>query len=331
MKKLRLQNYLLASVFLYVFVATTWSLIPVQDEASDLVKLISPKSEIEGREDLQSRSEYNQAMLANPETGEVPINIRTKELSFAASQMNFLSDLPKSANGASVSRATQSLNWSHVGPGNFGGRTRAVGMDVRNENILLAGGVSGGMWRSNNQGASWVRSSTNEEIQSVTALTQNVKPGQEDIWYYGTGELVGNSPRAPGAPFRGDGIFRSVDNGTTWKALASTQTNSPGLFNSPFQYVWDITTNPNGMDDEILAAIYGGIVRSTDGGVTWTTVLGNDLLNFPLDQDLNDVPAVFYTDIHRTSAGVFVASLPLPPYFFITGKFSYMHTTFCPS
>ncbi|OEJ99489.1 FlgD immunoglobulin-like domain containing protein [Roseivirga misakiensis] len=312
MKKLRLQNYLLASVFLYVLVAIVWAVFPKQEKKEETVKLIQSKSEIEGREDLQSRSEYNQAMLADPKTGKVPVNIRAKELEFARSQKQRFVDIPTGtteSNATNFARATNALNWSHVGPGNFGGRTRAVGMDVRDENMLLAGGVSGGMWRSNNQGVTWVRSSTTEELQSVTALTQNVKPGQEDIWYYGTGELIGNSSRAPGAPFRGDGIFKSVDNGVTWKPLESTQTNSPGLFNSPFQYVWDITTNPNGTDDEILAAVYGGIVRSTDGGETWTTVLGNDLLSFPLDGDLNSVSAVFYTDIHRTADGVFIASL----------------------
>ncbi|MFY0591440.1 FlgD immunoglobulin-like domain containing protein [Roseivirga sp.] len=312
MKKLRLQNYLLASVFLYVLVATTLAILPNQEDTEEVVKFVQSKAEIEGREDLQSRSEYNEAMLVNPKTGEIPVNIRSKELNFATAQKQRFNSTPTGVNDGNATtsaRATSALNWSHVGPGNFGGRTRAVGMDVRDENMLLAGGVSGGMFRSNNQGSSWVRSSTTEEIQSVTALTQNIKPGQEDIWYYGTGELIGNSSRAPGAPFRGDGIFKSVDNGVTWQPLTSTQTNSPGLFNSPFQYVWDITTNPNGTDDEVLAAIYGGIVRSTDGGETWTTVLGNDLLSFPLDADLNDVSAIFYTDIHRTSDGVFLASL----------------------
>ena len=309
MRKLRLQNYLLASVFIYVLLAVSWSFISPVSTVTESPVLIAPKAEISGREDLQSRDEYNMAMLADPKTGEVPSDIRTKELSFAAAQQQLLNPTLLAPNDGSQAQNVQDLNWSQVGPSNIGGRTRAVGMDVRDENLLLAGGVSGGVWRSVNQGASWVRSSTPEEIQSVTAIAQNVNAGQEDIWYYGTGELIGNSSRAPGAPFRGDGIFKSVDNGVTWQPLSSTQTNSPGLFNSPFQYVWDITTNPNSADDEVIAAIYGGIVRSTDGGQTWTTVLGDDLLNFPLDQDLNDVSAIFYTDIHRTSAGVLVATL----------------------
>lgn len=309
MRKLRLQNYLLASVLVYVLLAVMWSFQPSSSHLSETPVLVSPKSEIEGREDLQSRGEYEMAMLADPKTGEISPDMRKKELSFAASQQQLLNATLLAPNDGSQATSVQDLNWSQVGPSNFGGRTRALGMDVRDENLLLAGGVSGGVWRSVNQGESWVRSSTPEEIQSVTAIVQNVNAGHEDIWYYGTGELIGNSSRAPGAPFRGDGIFKSVDNGITWQPLSSTQSNSPGLFNSPFQYVWDITTNPNSPDDEVIAAIYGGIVRSTDGGQTWATVLGDNLLSFPRDQDLNDVSAIFYTDIHRTSAGVFVASL----------------------
>ncbi len=311
MSNLKRQNYLLITVLFYVLFAIFWSFIPTHQEVAVAPIIENEKSEIEGREDRQSRTEYERQLLADPKTGEIPVDIRSKELSFAARnyQNQLLNGQRFQSSNSGGSSALQSLNWSQVGPNNFGGRTRAVVMDIRDEDILIAGGVSGGTWRSTDQGENWIRTSLAEEIQSVSAITQNIKAGQEDIWYYGTGELVGNSTRAPGAPFRGNGIYKSIDNGVSWRPLTSTQSNSPGLFNSPFQYVWDITTNPNGADDEVLAAIYGGIVRSTDGGQTWTTVLGNDLLNFPVDGDLNDVSAIFYTDIHRTADNVLIASL----------------------
>lgn len=311
MSNLKRQNYLLIGVLFYVLFAITWSFVPEHKQLVELAVIENSKSEIEGREDRQSRGEYERQLLTNPTTGEIPTDIRVKELGFAAKsyQKQLLNAQRFQRSNSNRSGSLQSLSWNQVGPNNFGGRTRAVVMDVRDENIMIAGGVSGGSWRTIDQGENWLRTSISEDIQSVTAITQNNKPGQEDIWYYGTGELVGNSTRAPGAPFRGDGIFKSLDNGVSWRPLASTQTNSPGLFNSPFQYVWDITTNPNGTDDEVLAAVYGGIVRSTDGGENWTTVLGNDLLNFPIDGDLNNVPAVFYTDIHRTANNVLIASL----------------------
>ncbi|MBO3700187.1 FlgD immunoglobulin-like domain containing protein [Roseivirga sp. E12] len=311
MSNLKLQNYLLITVLFYVLFAITWSFIPAHEEVAIAQIIENDKSEIEGREDRQSRSEYERQLLANPTTGQIPEGIRAKELSFAAKnyRTQLLNDQRLQRSGSNSGSAIQALNWSQVGPNNFGGRSRAVVMDVRDENLMIAGGVSGGSWRSIDQGQNWTRTSLADDIQSVTAITQNIKAGQEDIWYYGTGELVGNSTRAPGAPFRGNGIFKSTDNGISWRPLTSTQSNSPGLFNSPFQYVWDITTNPNGTDDEVIAAVYGGIVRSVDGGQNWTTVLGNDLLNFPANGDLNDVTAVFYTDVHRTANNVLIASL----------------------
>lgn len=271
----------------------------------------APESRFFMKEDVQSRQDYMHQLQADPKTGTIPPNIRQKELSFAKEVLaeNIRDRFQFSQEGSEQNQASQLLDWKSIGPYNIGGRTRALALDVLDEQTILAGGVSGGMWRSTDSGESWTKTTTVDQLQSVTAITQNVKPGMENIWYYGTGELVGNSSRAVGAPFRGDGIFKSTDNGQSWELLPATSIDQPGSFLSPFQYIWDMTTNPNGADDEILAAVFGGIVRSTDGGATWSTVLGNDRLNLPPNSDLNQIPTVFYTDIHRTSSGVFYATL----------------------
>ncbi len=278
--------------------------------AKDII-IEAPESRFFMKEDVQSRQDYMHQIQADPKTGTIPPNIRQKELSFAKEVLaeNIRDRFQFSQEDSEQQQVSQLLDWKSIGPYNIGGRTRALALDVLNEQIILAGGVSGGMWRSTDSGESWTKTTTVDQLQSVTAITQNVKPGMENIWYYGTGELVGNSSRAAGAPFRGDGIFKSTNNGQSWELLPATSINQPGSFTSPFQYIWDITTNPNGGDDEILAAVFGGIVRSTDGGATWTTVLGDDRLNLPANSDLNEIPTIFYTDIHRTSSGVFYATL----------------------
>ena len=294
--------YMLISLILGSYHPKT-SVKPVQIEA--------PESRFFQKEDVQSRQDYMFQLQANPKTGLIPSNIRQKELVFAKEILaqNLRDRFSFKKNGSSQNQEPQLLNWNAIGPYNVGGRTRALALDVLNEEVILAGGVSGGMWRSTDSGETWNKTTTADQLQSVTAITQNIKPGQENIWYYGTGELVGNSSRAAGAPFRGDGIFKSTDNGQSWEVLPATAVSQPGSFISPFQYVWDITTNPNGTEDEVLAAVFGGIVRSTDGGTTWTTVLGDDRLNLPPDSDLNEFPTIFYTDIHRTASGVFYATL----------------------
>ena len=65
--------------------------------------------------------------LLNPE-GKIPDNIRAKELKFAQT-------IPQNTK--------LQTNWVTRGPYNVGGRTRAMAIDVTNENTIMAGGVSG--------------------------------------------------------------------------------------------------------------------------------------------------------------------------------------------
>lgn len=307
MRKPKLLTSLMTALACYVLVASVLSFTNTQKSLPDVVDPPESRSEIGTKEDKSARENYLREMLVDPSTGKVPPNIRKKEIAFAKSQRDlFLRGIRQSPAGVNDA---QTLDWTNVGPENFGGRTRAIAMDSRDENTLLAGGVSGGVWRSTDLGQSWTKVTVSDQLQSVTAIAQDTRAGQEDTWYYGTGELVGNSARAPGAPLRGDGIYKSLNGGQTWNPLPSTQTQSPGFFNSPFQYVWDMVTDPNSADDVVLAAIFGGIVRSTDGGQTWTTVLGNDLLNLGVGIDLNEVESIFYTDVHVSGNGTFYASL----------------------
>ncbi|MGA0109316.1 MAG: WD40/YVTN/BNR-like repeat-containing protein, partial [Schleiferiaceae bacterium] len=54
-----------------------------------------------------------------------------------------------------TAQKTNTLNWESRGPDNHGGRTRALLVDRNNSNIVYAGSVGGGLYRSTNGGASW--------------------------------------------------------------------------------------------------------------------------------------------------------------------------------
>lgn len=258
-----------------------------------------PPSEIGGVEDLDGRLAYELLMTADPATGLVPAGIREAELRFSARRVQ-----------PSTKNRLQALEFESAGPFNVGGRTRAVAFDVRDENVILAGGVSGGIWKSIDGGATWIKKSDPNNRNSVTCLAQDTRPGHEDTWYHGTGELVGNSTRGGGAPFRGNGIYKSTDNGETWTVIPSTQDSDPNVFNSQFQYIWNIKVNTqNLIEDEVLIAAYGGILRSIDGGDNWEVTLGQELFGLPDDVNLNDSNASFYTDLELSSSGVFYATL----------------------
>lgn len=251
-----------------------------------------PDLYIDAPDNPTGRAEYERLKRADPATGRVPDNMRRRELEFAAG-IPSRESLVRGGDGKEEELLRIVPVWHERGPINQGGRTRALAVDRTNERILLAGGVSGGLWRSEDVGATWVRVTAIDQIHSVTCLRQDPRPGAGNTWYYGTGEWRANSADLPG-----DGIFKSTDGGRSWNRLASTVRNTPQRRDQVFDYIHRIEVDPSNLDeDEIYAACYGGIARSTDGGETWQTVLGD--LN-------NNAP---YSDIAVTSAGVLYATL----------------------
>ena len=112
---------------------------------------------------IQDRNDYMHMLLADPATGQIPKGMRSAELEFA-------STLPKRhiAHENPSAKIQASENWYSAGPSNLGGRTRALGIDMMNDQIILAGGVSSGMFKSTNQGLSWKKTFSNKQLQSVT-------------------------------------------------------------------------------------------------------------------------------------------------------------------
>jgi hypothetical protein len=238
---------------------------------------------------VQGRHEWMISRLADPLTGEIPLNMRARELKFAES-------LPKKE----ASARSSSYTYLHRGPYNVGGRTRAFACDYTQPNVLLAGGISGGMWKSDDGGENWRQVGDPNDHPAVSCLIQDLRPGQSNHWYYGSGEIVGNSAsRSFSAYFNGTGIYESFDNGETWTVLDSTASNTPEETDN-WDLVWNIALD-NTVDtaNHLYAALRGRIMRSDDGGENWTQVLGGGIT----------ANASRYTDIHITKEGIKYASL----------------------
>ncbi len=243
----------------------------------------------EGMEDdAQGRMNWELRRMADPSTGRIPENIRQKELAFA-------STLPNDAQGRSLGDRGV-LNIVNRGPWNVGGRTRAFGIDISNENRLLAGSCSGGMWLSIDGGLTWNMSNTLSQLKNATCLVQDKRPGHTNVWYYGSGEAYGASAGGTGSYYLGDGLFKSIDSGATWQPVASTAGGAAQSFSTNWQLVWNIANDVSANDSitEIYAATYGGIARSINWGASWTNVQGG---------------TSYFSDVAVTTTGIVYTAL----------------------
>ncbi|MGW8121099.1 T9SS type A sorting domain-containing protein [Roseivirga echinicomitans] len=257
-----------------------------------------PEKEEENEAEFENpikRLQYEYEMLANPETGRIPNGIREKELNFAKSQRDIsVLNIATRARGTSQTEATAFVS---RGPYNIGGRTRALGIDITNEDVILAGGVSGGVWRSADAGQTWSRTSTVMQLPAVSALVQDQRTGNTDTWFYSAGEFFGNSASVTGAFYLGDGIFKSTDGGLSWTVIPSTTQNDNtnlGDFGLIGEIVID---NSNTVEREMYAARLGDIVRTTDDFNTFSIVLGANNTGYS------------YTDLAISSKGVLIGTV----------------------
>lgn len=235
----------------------------------------------------QDRYDFERMKLADPATGFIPVDI-------AQQSQNFLNRIQ---NEGAV-RSSSGIEWKRVGPYNVGGRTRALAVDISDENVLIAGSVSGGIWRSEDKGASWVRVSGLDLNPSISCITQDKRPGKQNIWYAGTGEGRGASQSGSGlsAYFGGNGVYKSTDNGKSWTALPSLINEFPQRIDST-DLIWKVLVTNQGSNDQLFIATTSALFKSEDGGASWSSVLSSSSSR------------ARYIDIVQTSDGIFYAAV----------------------
>jgi hypothetical protein len=226
--------------------------------------------------------EYN--MIKDPVTGRLPIHYRAEELAQARLLPERVRDGGEVLFQTSGTTNTTTNNtYSPAGPTNTGGRTRALAFDKRSSNIILSGGVSGGIFRSTDGGLNWTRVSPQDDVHNVTTIVQDPRAGQQDTWYAGGGEPIGASAEELGALYLGFGVWKSTNNGLTWTKLSQDIPGIPSApaqgcankwmlecFDHPFDMVHKIIVNP--ANGHVYVASHRRMIRSTDGGTTWSVV-----------------------------------------------------------
>ncbi len=207
--------------------------------------------------------EYNDArgyaawlnnMRANQSTGKIDPQAVAK----ARQQL----DLLKSKNKTSA----KSFTWGEMGPDNIGGRTRAIMFDKDDSDIMYAGGVSGGLFRSPNGGRSWVKINDFQENLAIVSICQSA----DGTIYYGTGEGMYYFDSGEGTGgILGGGIFKSTNaTGTSFQQISSTIPTGRGR---DWASVGKLVADP--MDANIIyAGTNNGLWKTTDAGSSFTQI-----------------------------------------------------------
>jgi len=186
------------------------------------------------------------------------------------------------------------MKWRQIGPFR-GGRVLAVTGVPGEPNVFYFGGASGGVWKSVDTGVSWQPIFDKQNIASIGSIA--VAPSDHNIIYVGTGEAC-----IRGNITYGNGVYKSIDGGKTWKNLGLKDTRHIGA-------VIVDPRNPNIAFVAALGHAYGqneerGLFRTTDGGATWQKVLYKDNKTGAIDVvfDPNNSSTLFASlwEVYRT-------------------------------
>jgi hypothetical protein len=109
-------------------------------------------------------------------------------------------------------------SWRHIGPAAFGGRIDDIEAVVGNPRIIFVASAAGGVFRSRNNGVTW--DATFDTFGTALSIGDiAIAPSDPNVVWAGTGE-----PNSRQSSTWGDGVYRSLDGGTTWKHMGLRET-----------------------------------------------------------------------------------------------------------
>jgi photosystem II stability/assembly factor-like uncharacterized protein len=160
----------------------------------------------------------------------------------------------------------KAMKYRLIGPFRGGRSLTAAGIPG-DPTTYYFGSTGGGVWKSTDGAMNWSPVFDKEGSGSIGSLA--VANSDHNILYVGTGEAC-----IRGNISHGDGVYKSLDAGKTWKNIGLRDSRAIGK----------VIINPNNPDIVFVAALghpFGpnverGIFRTIDGGKNWEKVLYKD-------------------------------------------------------
>ncbi|MDX1479241.1 MAG: hypothetical protein R3301_16110, partial [Saprospiraceae bacterium] len=185
--------------------------------------------------------------------------------------------------------------WTPLGPeewvnGNDGynpgnGRVNAIAEHPLDTNILFVGTPSGGLWKSEDAGATWTPHTDDFAQLGISAIV--IDPTDPDVMYVGTGD-------GDGFDTYSIGVMKSEDGGVTWTPAGML---SAGVF-----VVRKMAMDP-GNTQVLYAATSDGLYRTTNGGTSWLQLMSGSFHDVKLHPTDHDTVYVCSNHFYRSTDG----------------------------
>lgn len=234
----------------------------------------------------------------------------SKEYSKALSSPILLAAKSEKLTSKSVGYSLSNVVWTERGPNNIPGRNRSIVASPNDPDKWYVGSAGGGVWISDNAGENW-RTTTDFTVPNLATSTVAISESDSKIVYAGTGEPFGNMDAITGSGLiksidggetwekldntidfgsvgrllvnpndanhlvvgTSKGIYLTKDGGAKWTQVYSgTQVATGGnAANKTYSNVQDLKSSKDFSTLYASVNTYG-VMKSTDGGTTWTLI-----------------------------------------------------------
>ena len=250
------------------------------------VSIVLLQAEHDEREHVRQRFEDMRSRRV-PRGGDVAPDARSRAI-----------DAARRYQQRSPEQTQEQRQWSIVGPLATAGRVKSIVVDPDNPSIIYAAAAAGGVWKSTNGGDKWLP--IMDDANGIAMGTLAIAPTSSSTIYAGTGEQVTGANI-----FLGAGLLRSTNAGVSWDVIGLTSVGScsrvilppsqpstiyvaamnehGGLWKSvdggstwnrlTVMDVYDASMHPSDDNTIIMAVRDIGLIRSTDGGASWSPAM----------------------------------------------------------